>query len=150
MHAMQVNGINRISLKEADGFAIELEKTLDFDSHFIPPPQRDSVRENISPVPKPGDVQTSATHLGAEATHLDAIHTIESPMVGTFYTSASPSDPPFVQIGTRVNEESVVCIIEAMKVMNEVKAGRCGEIAEISVDNGQPVEFGTQLFKIKK
>ena len=77
-------------------------------------------------------------------------HVIKSPMVGTFYTAASPADPPFVHIGASVNEDSVVCIIEAMKVMNEVKAGKSGEISQICVDNGQPVEFGTELFKIKK
>jgi acetyl-CoA carboxylase biotin carboxyl carrier protein len=70
-------------------------------------------------------------------------------MVGTFYRSASPGDPTFVKIGDAVSENSVVCIIEAMKVMNEVKAQKSGKIVEILVENMQPVEFGTKLFRIE-
>lgn len=73
---------------------------------------------------------------------------VTSPMVGTFYTSPSPEDPTFVKVGDRVEENTVVCIIEAMKVMNEVKAGISGVVAEILVDNAHPVEFGTKLFRI--
>ncbi|MCI5052613.1 MAG: acetyl-CoA carboxylase biotin carboxyl carrier protein [Simkaniaceae bacterium] len=73
---------------------------------------------------------------------------IKSPMVGTFYTSPAPSDPAFVQVGDVVNEETVVCIVEAMKVMNEVKAGTSGTIKRILLDNMQAVEFGTKLFEI--
>ncbi len=73
---------------------------------------------------------------------------ITSPMVGTFYASASPDDPVFVKVGDKVDENTVVCIIEAMKVMNEVKAGVSGTVAEILVDNAHPVEFGTKLFRI--
>lgn len=73
---------------------------------------------------------------------------VNSPMVGTFYASPSPDQPHFVKVGDRVQEGSVVCIIEAMKVMNEVKAGMSGTIAEILVHNGQPVEYGSRLFRI--
>lgn len=73
---------------------------------------------------------------------------ITSPMVGTFYASSSPEDAPFVKVGDKVEKHNVVCIIEAMKVMNEVKAGVSGVVAEILVENGQPVEFGTKLFRI--
>ncbi len=73
---------------------------------------------------------------------------ITSPMVGTFYASASPEDPSFVKVGDKVEKHTVVCIIEAMKVMNEIKAGLNGTIAEILLENGQPVEFGTKLFRI--
>lgn len=73
---------------------------------------------------------------------------IPSPMVGTFYNSPSPDDPPFVKVGDRVNEGDVICIIEAMKVMNEVKAGVSGTIAEALVDNAHPVEFGSKLFRV--
>jgi acetyl-CoA carboxylase biotin carboxyl carrier protein len=74
--------------------------------------------------------------------------TIDSPMVGTFYRSPSPEAAPFVQIGSEVDEETVVCILEAMKVMNEIKAGRRGNIVEVLAENGQPVEFGQPLFKL--
>lgn len=73
---------------------------------------------------------------------------ITSPMVGTFYSAPSPDDPHFVKVGDKVDKNSVVCIIEAMKVMNEVKAGVNGTIAEVLVESGHPVEFGTKLFRI--
>lgn len=73
---------------------------------------------------------------------------VTSPMVGTFYASPAPDQPNFVKVGDRVSEGTVVCIIEAMKVMNEVKAGHSGTVAEILLHNGQPVEFGSRLFRI--
>ena len=74
---------------------------------------------------------------------------VTSPMVGTFYASAAPDQPAFVKVGDRVDEQTIVCIIEAMKVMNEVKAGVSGIVAEVLADNAQPVEFGTRLFRIQ-
>jgi len=74
---------------------------------------------------------------------------IKSPMVGTVYMAPSPDDAPFVKFGDSVEADTVICIIEAMKVMNEIKAGVKGRIAEVLVDNGQPVEFGTALFSIE-
>jgi len=75
--------------------------------------------------------------------------TIKSPMVGTFYRGASPESPPFVDKGTKVDPDSVVCILEAMKVMNEIHAEVKGTIVDILVENGQPVEFGQPLFKVR-
>ncbi|MCC6407299.1 MAG: acetyl-CoA carboxylase biotin carboxyl carrier protein [Planctomycetes bacterium] len=72
-----------------------------------------------------------------------------SPMVGTYYRAPSPEAEPFVRVGTRVDPETVVCIIEAMKVMNEIRAETSGEIVELLVENGEPVEFGQPLFLIK-
>lgn len=74
---------------------------------------------------------------------------IPSPMVGTLFLSPSPESKPFVSPGDMVDEDTVVCIIEAMKVMNEIQAGKKGKIAEILVANAQPVEFGQPLFKIR-
>lgn len=73
---------------------------------------------------------------------------ITSPMVGTFYSSPSPDDPAFIKVGDKIEKHTVSCIIEAMKVMNEVKAGISGTVAEVLVESGQPVEFGTKLFRI--
>lgn len=73
---------------------------------------------------------------------------VTSPMVGTFYAAPSPDKPPFVQVGDRVEAHQVICIIEAMKVMNEVKAGISGIIAEILIDTAHPVEFGSKLVRI--
>ncbi|MBE6358111.1 MAG: acetyl-CoA carboxylase biotin carboxyl carrier protein [Lentisphaerae bacterium] len=75
--------------------------------------------------------------------------TIDSPLVGTFYKAASPDSAPFVQIGDRVNPDTTLCIIEAMKVMNEVKAEKSGVIKDILIENGQPVEFGQPMFVLE-
>jgi acetyl-CoA carboxylase biotin carboxyl carrier protein len=84
---------------------------------------------------------------GAEAA---AIHPqIVSPMVGTFYLSPSPDSPPYVTVGQEVQPDTVVCIIEAMKVMNEIKAEVRGVIAEVVAENGKPVQFGQPLFKVR-
>jgi acetyl-CoA carboxylase biotin carboxyl carrier protein len=75
---------------------------------------------------------------------------IKSPMVGTFYRAASPDSKAFSDIGTKVTENTPVCIIEAMKIMNEIQAETKGTIVEILVENGQPVEYGQRLFKVKQ
>ena len=98
---------------------------------------------------------TSApSHPGAkaqtEASEDQDLYIIPSPIVGTFYRAASPNADAFVKIGSRVEPDSVVCIIEAMKLMNEIQAETTGEVAKIYVENGQPVEYGQPLFGIKK
>jgi acetyl-CoA carboxylase biotin carboxyl carrier protein len=75
-------------------------------------------------------------------------HVVKSPMVGTFYRSASPGAKPFVEVGDRVNASDTLCIIEAMKLLNEIEADQGGAIKEIYVENGQPVEYGEPLFLI--
>ena len=75
-------------------------------------------------------------------------HIVKSPMVGTFYRSASPGSPPFVEIGAAVKEGDTLCIIEAMKLLNEIDSDASGVIKQILVENGQPVEFGQPLFVI--
>lgn len=77
-----------------------------------------------------------------------SLATIKSPMVGTFYATPDPDSPAFVKVGDRVNPETVVCIIEAMKVFNEIPAEVSGQVVAVLVDNGEPVEFGHPLFKI--
>jgi acetyl-CoA carboxylase biotin carboxyl carrier protein len=79
----------------------------------------------------------------------DNLMDIKSPIVGTFYAAPSPDSEPYVKVGGDVNAETVVCIIEAMKVMNEIKAETTGTIAKIMVANGQAVEYGQVLFKVK-
>jgi acetyl-CoA carboxylase biotin carboxyl carrier protein len=74
---------------------------------------------------------------------------IVSPMVGTFYRAGSPDAAPFVDVGTQVTEDTVVCIIEAMKVMNEIKAETSGVIAEVVAENSKPVQFGQALFRVR-
>lgn len=77
------------------------------------------------------------------------IELIKSPMVGTFYSAPSPDSPAFVKIGSKVSTDTVVCIIEAMKVMNEIQSEISGSIAEILVENGDAIEFGQPLFKVR-
>lgn len=74
---------------------------------------------------------------------------ISSPMVGTFYRKPSPDDPDFVNVGDTISEGQTLCIIEAMKVMNEIKAERSGTITQICVDDGTPVQFGDELFRVQ-
>jgi acetyl-CoA carboxylase biotin carboxyl carrier protein len=78
------------------------------------------------------------------------LHIVKSPIVGTFYEAASPGAPPFVSVGATVTEGQVLCIIEAMKLMNEIEADAAGEIVKRFVNNGSPVEYGMPLFGIRK
>ncbi|MBH5318066.1 acetyl-CoA carboxylase biotin carboxyl carrier protein [Paenibacillus sp. GSMTC-2017] len=98
-------------------------------------------------------VVTSAQPAVQEAVPVKApaadLHQIVSPMVGTFYSSPTPESGPFVKSGDRVQEKSVVCILEAMKLMNELEAEVKGEIVEVLVSNGQLVEYGQPLFLVK-
>jgi acetyl-CoA carboxylase biotin carboxyl carrier protein len=75
-------------------------------------------------------------------------HVVKSPMVGTFYRSSAPGTPPYVEIGSAVKEGDTVCIIEAMKLLNEIDADKAGTITQVLVENGQPVEYGQPLFVI--
>jgi acetyl-CoA carboxylase biotin carboxyl carrier protein len=88
---------------------------------------------------------------GAAAPKADgpALRDVVSPMVGTFYRAASPDSSPFIEIGKTVDEDTVVCIIEAMKVMNEIKAEVSGVVAEVVAENGKPVQFGQVLFRVR-
>ena len=121
------------------------------------------VTSNVgSPAPYPVLPDTAAASSAAAAAALAAssqnggdkedpsITYIKAPMVGTFYRAPSPESPPFVEVNAKVSENSVVCIIEAMKIMNEIQAEAKGTVVEILVENGQPVEYGQRLFKIKQ
>jgi acetyl-CoA carboxylase biotin carboxyl carrier protein len=121
------------------------------------------VQYAANPGPAPAPVQPAApanlapasatAHPGAdaatEASQDQDLHIIPSPIVGTFYRSPSPTAEAFVKIGSNVEPDSVVCIIEAMKLMNEIQAEAAGEVVKIYVENGQPVEYGQPLFGIR-
>lgn len=100
-----------------------------------------------------GSMLSGGSDLGGSATEAPAraagVEEITSPMIGTFYASPSPDADAFTGVGERVSDESVICIIEAMKVMNEIKAECSGEIVEVLVENGEPVEYGQPLFLVK-
>lgn len=139
--------VDRIRVKEKDGFELEVERKAElhhapvvayptFESHHkfpahSTPPYKGHLPEESPKAEKPVEGKF-----------------ITAPLVGTLYQAPTPDDPPFVKVGDRVDENTVVCIIEAMKVMNEVKAGMSGTIAEILVSNAHPVEFGTKLIRV--
>lgn len=102
----------------------------------------------VAPPPvTPSALPPSAVPAPASAATSDA--EIKSPMIGTFYRSPSPEAGPYAEVGTEVNPDTVVCIIEAMKVMNEIKAEVKGVITQALVENAKPVEFGQPLFKVR-
>jgi acetyl-CoA carboxylase biotin carboxyl carrier protein len=133
---MKKNGLTAFEM-EKDGFRIALAK----ESGFQP------AVAYAAPAPIP--VAPTAATTAAPAPAASTGKEIPSPMVGTFYTSPSPESPAFVTVGQEVTPDTVVCIIEAMKVMNEIKAEVAGTIAEIAAENGQPVQFGQALFRLK-
>jgi acetyl-CoA carboxylase biotin carboxyl carrier protein len=101
-------------------------------------------------VPSPGNTSSgTAAEAAQPAREEEGLHTVKSPIVGTFYESPSPGAPPFVKIGDQVEVGQVLCIIEAMKLMNEIESEFGGEIAKRLVQNGQPVEYGQPLFAIR-
>ena len=129
---LEESNLKKIHLRDGD-FEISLEKDhLDHkEEHVRRSPSRPKEKELESPIVE------------------EEKDCILSPMVGTFYVSSAPDQPPFVKVGDTVNENTVVCVIEAMKVMNEIKAGKKGVIKEVLLENAQAVEFETKLFVIE-
>jgi len=99
----------------------------------------------VAAAPVAADAATAAAPVAAAA---PAGHAVKAPMVGTFYRAPNPGAPTFVQVGQQVKEGDVLCIIEAMKLLNEIEADKSGVIKEILVENGEPVEYGQPLFVI--
>ena len=97
----------------------------------------------------PSAPQSTETVGQTTAKHEENLIEIKSPIVGTFYAQPTPDSDPYVEVGSSVEEQTIVCIIEAMKVMNEIKAETSGTIAEVLVSNGQAVEYGQVLFKVR-
>ncbi len=102
----------------------------------------------VAPATTPAPVTSTSEVAGGNTEEAGVIY-IKSPMVGTFYRSPSPESKPFAEIGTKVTETSPVCIIEAMKIMNEIQSEVKGTVLETLVENGDPVEYGQRLFKVK-
>lgn len=151
MSAMGRTRLKRLKIKN-DNFELELEREDKvvkqvFEHH----PEASYVRaESDAPRAKTPDIPASLhPPVDHDSAHKEEKGTfITSPMVGTYYSAAGPDEPLFVKVGDKVTEDTVVCIVEAMKVMNEVKAGVSGVVSEVLVENGHPVEFGTKLFKV--
>ncbi len=106
--------------------------------------------DNRASVPSAEVVAEPSVVSAQEAVPVEDGHVdLKSPIVGTFYSAAAPDSPPFVEPGTRIKKGQVVCIVEAMKVMNEIEAEIEAEVVDVLVDNGQPVEFGEVLFRLR-
>ena len=103
-------------------------------------------RGGDEPAPIPDEPESSAAHA---PTGDGALHTVASPMLGTFYRAQAPGAPPFVEVGTRVEPDTIVCLIEVMKMMNSVPAGVIGTIVEVCVENAELVENGVPLFRVR-
>ena len=127
---------------EKEGFRLKLEKAPSTQAAPAATPV-------ATELPKAVPAGPETTPAAPKAIESVSLKEILSPMVGTLYRSASPDVPPFVDVGKTVTEDTVVCIIEAMKVMNEIKAETSGIIAEVVAENGKPVQFGQVLFKVR-
>ena len=145
------NGLAELEL-ENEGFRVRLrrESTVGESSHASVPHHAPAP---VAEAPAPAPAPSGPAHPGTQATTAAAqdqdLNIIQSPIVGTFYRSPSPTAESFVKIGSNVEPETVVCIIEAMKLMNEIQAEATGEVVKIYVENGQPVEYGQPLFGIQ-
>lgn len=108
-----------------------------------------SIQVSSAPATEKVIVKEEVSSSPAPVKDKENLHIIKSPMVGTFYASPSPDSPSYVKVGEKVNKQTVVCIVEAMKLMNEIEAEVKGEIVEILVENGQLIEYGQELFVVK-
>jgi acetyl-CoA carboxylase biotin carboxyl carrier protein len=122
---------------DTDGFSLHVVKG-GGGALASPPPARPSPR--AEPEPEPAREPPAST---------DGLTTIPAPMLGTFYRAEAPGKPPFVEVGSRVEPDTIVCIIEVMKMMNSVPAGVAGTVAEVIAENAQLVEYGEPLFRVE-
>jgi acetyl-CoA carboxylase biotin carboxyl carrier protein len=133
---------------EEEGFKIKIKRGVGNIPIISSSPINHPALVTTASVPETSNQAAKPATTGA-ASDETGFYFVKSPMVGTFYRSPSPENPSFVEANTKVDEKTVVCIIEAMKIMNEIQAETKGTIVEILVENGQPVEYGQRLFKIK-
>jgi acetyl-CoA carboxylase biotin carboxyl carrier protein len=151
------NGLTLLEL-EREGFHIKIGRGPFISEDAANALTAANERQIAAPLPGSAPVQSiptsAASHPGAQAEEAASedqdLHLIKSPIVGTFYRSPSPAADSFVRIGSHVEASTVVCIIEAMKLMNEIQAEATGEVVKIYVENGQAVEYGQPLFGIKQ
>ena len=129
---------------EGDDFRLEVRRNLPAQAVMAPVmPAPVAAAAPVAASAEPASAPPAST-----ATRSDLLE-VTAPMVGTFYRAPAPGEPPFVEVGTRINVGQAVCILEAMKLMNELESEVGGEVVEILVDNGTPVEFGQVLMRVK-
>jgi len=139
INLMNENDLSEIEV-EREGIKIKLKKSSADVANYI---QRSPNTYHFES--HPAALKLDAKSTATPSNHLE----IKSPMVGTFYLAPSPDSPPFIEVGQIVEVGQVVCIVEAMKLMNEIKSEVKGKIAEVLVENAQPVEFGQVLFTVE-
>lgn len=145
---MQRSDLTEFAVEE-EGFKIKIARAS--NSAAAPAVTYAPAPVAAAPAPAPAAAPSAAPAAPAAPAGDEAgIIYVKSPMVGTFYKAASPESKAFAEIGTKITETSVVCIIEAMKIMNEIQSEVKGTIVEILVENGSPVEYGQKLFKVKQ
>jgi acetyl-CoA carboxylase biotin carboxyl carrier protein len=140
---MKKNSVSEFELEKQD-FKIRLKRGM--NGGAVIPSYDESPAIGYAPPPA---LAAPAAPVGAPANQNPLEVEIKSPMIGTFYRAPSPESAVYIEVGAEVNTETVVCIIEAMKVMNEIKAEAKGVITQVLVENAKPVEFGQPLFKIR-
>lgn len=157
MAAMGRSGTYKLSLKKGD-FELVLERAENGSVHSVDMPldyseeqlkQLQTQMRTSLALSHGGEIPAAAKNVPTASKEEISHLYILSPMVGTFYTAPSPDDQPFVKVGDKITKDTIVCIIEAMKVMNEIKSGMIGIVAEVLVESGQPIEFGTKLYRLQ-
>lgn len=136
--------IDELSIEFPDGVKIKMKKD---KAPVVAPAQQETV-QYIS-VPQNPEVKVEATENGTAKEKNEDYKVVKSPMVGTFYSKSSPDAEPYVEVGSKVKKGDILCIVEAMKLMNEIESEFDGEIVEVCVNDGDMVDFGKPLFKIK-
>ncbi len=136
---------------EGEDFCLEVKRNLGLSSEPIASPKKISTEEINPPAPQlkmEASAAPSTPPPSVPGSRSDLVE-VTAPMVGTFYRAPGPEEPPFVEIGSRISVGQAVCILEAMKLMNELESEVSGEVIEILVENGTPVEFGQVLMRLK-
>lgn len=142
------SGLSELEVTEEEGRRILLKKPSAQQAMHAPIPLLAPQVAAAAPSMAPHSPLAPAPEPAAEP-EAEYVHTIDSPMVGTFYAAPAPGEPPFVRVGDTVEENQTVCIVEAMKLMNEVTAKEPVIIERVLVENGEPVEFGQPLFAVR-
>ncbi len=144
---MEDRGLTRVRVEEPDGTAVELERASAAQPVAVPMPMPSAVAAPVAaPATAPAAPEPAAQAPAAAPELMGA--EVTAPMVGVFYAAPAPGDEPFVRVGSKVKAGETLCIIEAMKVLNEVTAEADGEVLEICVADGDLVEFGSCLMRI--
>ena len=148
---LEESNLNEIEIKEGEE-AVKLVKSNPIPGNFIssaPAIVSEPTQQSPIAIPSaPSSETTSTQEISQTSDVLESGNKMNSPMVGTFYSAPNPESEPFVKVGDKINEGDVLCIIEAMKMMNEVKSEFSGTVKQILVDNAEPVEFDQTLFVI--